>query len=131
MKPVYSNAKHFKCNDLRRLKFEFGDWFSIRFHWWVAGDPVEFQHTHPWNFLTFVLWGGYDDVGVARPTDYVRAPCVRYRPYTWRHSVINVRPNSFTIVLTGKVITQWRFWIWGHEVDEKTWNNRECKEYVK
>lgn len=126
---TYSNAQHFRCNDLRRLKLTFGQWFSVRFHWWVAGDPEEYQHAHPWNFLTLVLWGGYDDVGEGRPTDYVRGPCVRYRPLTWRHAVINVKPRTFTIVITGRVICSWSFWIGSREVQEPEWNERDCEHH--
>lgn len=126
MKIQYSNVEHFKCNDLRRWKVEFGRFTSIRFHHWVKGDPEEYQHMHPWNFLTIVLRGGYDDVGEGRPTDYVRAPCIRYRPMTWKHSVINVQPGTRTIVLTGRVIKSWRYWISGREVNEEEWNGRIC-----
>lgn len=122
----YSNAEHFKCNDLRRWKLTFGDLFSVRLHHWVKGDPEDYQHAHPWNFLTFVLWGGYDDVGEDREPDLVRAPTVRYRPLTWRHSVINVRPNTWTIVFTGRIVKQWRFWIGRREVGKQEWNGRVC-----
>lgn len=122
----YHNADHFKCNDLRRWKFKLGDWFSIRLHHWVQGDPPDYQHSHPWNFLTIVLTGGYDDIGEGRPVDVVRGPTVRYRSWTWRHSVINTLPGTWTIVLTGKVMRPWRFWIGSQEVSEADWNLRTC-----
>lgn len=118
---------HNRCNDLRRLlKWEFRNGFSIRVHHWVSGDPENYQHTHPWPFLTIVLWGGYNDVSDDRPTDYVRGPCVRYRPITWRHSVINVLPKTWTIVITGRIVKKWEFWIDNKKVDEKTWGLRKC-----
>lgn len=122
----YHNAEHFRCNDLRRWKFTVGRLFSARLHRWVEGDPKEYQHAHPWNFFTIVLRGGYDDVGEGRPVDYVRAPTVRYRPLTWRHSVINVRPGTWTIVFTGRIVREWRFWIKDREVDTDEWNGRIC-----
>lgn len=120
------SAFHNKCNDLRRLLKIENKYFSIRIHHWVTGDPPQYQHTHPWNFLTIVLWGGYDDIGEDRATDLVRGPCIRYRPLTWRHSVINVLPRTWTIVITGKVVRKWRFWIEDMEVDEITWGLRKC-----
>jgi len=125
-KLLYADAKHFRCNDLRRWKLEAGRLFSVRLHHWVAGDPEEYQHMHPWNFLTIVLWGGYDDVAEGRPTDYVRAPAVRYRPMSWRHSVINVRPGTWSLVITGRVLGAWRFFIRNREVDVQEWNERPC-----
>lgn len=117
---------HTRCNDLRRLIKIDTSLFSIRVHHWVKGDPANYQHSHPWPFLTIVLWGGYDDIGDGRPTDYVRGPTIRYRPLTWKHAVINVRPRTWSIVITGKVLSPWRFWINGKEVDEKTWGLRKC-----
>ena len=122
----YQDTKHFKCNDLRRWKFELGKFFSVRLHHWVAGDPPRFQLSHPWNFVTIVLWGGYDDIGEGRQTDRVRAPTIRYRPLTWRHSVVNVRPGTWSLVLTGQIVNSWRFWIENREVDAKEWNKRRC-----
>lgn len=122
----YSNAEHFKCNDLRRWRFSAGSLFSIRLHHWVKGDPEPYQHAHPWNFLTIVLSGGYEDVGEGRETDYVRAPTLRYRRLDWRHSVINVLPGTWTIVITGRILSKWRFWMHGREVTELEWNERIC-----
>jgi hypothetical protein len=122
----FHNAEHFKCNDLRRWKIEVGSLFSVRLHHWVKGDPEEYQHKHPWSFLTLVLRGGYDDVGEGRPTDYVRAPAVRYRGKEWRHAVINCQPGTWTIVVTGRVVDKWRFWIGKREVGTQEWNGRIC-----
>lgn len=118
---------HNRCNDLRRLfKFEIERLFSIRVHHWVKGDPAYYQHSHPWWFVTIVLWGGYLDVGNDRYADRVRAPCVRFRSKNWRHSVIEVLPHTWTIVITGPKNGKWRFWINGQEVDEQTWGLRKC-----
>lgn len=122
----FHGAEHFRCNDLRRWKVEIGKLFSIRLHHWVQGDPEEYQHMHPWDFITIVLWGGYDDVGEGREPDLVRAPTIRYRPKTWRHAVINCRPNTWTIVITGRVVKTWRFFIRDREVGTEEWNGRVC-----
>lgn len=121
-----AEIEHFRCNGLRRWKVAAGQWFSVRLHHWTEGDPPAYQHSHPWNFLTVVLSGGYDDIGEDRPDDHVRAPAVRYRPLTWRHSVINVRPRTWTVVVTGRALSVWRFWINSNEVDEAAWNQRSC-----
>lgn len=121
----FNGAEHFRCNDLRRWKLDLG-FCSIRLHHWVKGDPQEYQHKHPWNFLTFVLWGGYDDVGEGREPDLVRAPTIRYRDKTWRHAVVNCRANTWTIVVTGRAVDKWRFWIGSREVKTNEWNGRIC-----
>lgn len=121
-----NNILHRKCNDLRRWKAEFWGGWSIRLHHWVEGDPHNYQHSHPWHFVTIVLWGGYDDVADGRSADHVRGPTIRYRPMSWRHSVINVKPRTWSIVITGPKLRPWRFWIDDNEVDRKTWDGRIC-----
>lgn len=123
---TYQDVRHFKCNGLRRWKAALRNGISIRLHHWVKGDPPEYQHAHPWNFFTLVLTGGYDDIGKGRATDHVRAPTVRYRPHTWRHSVINTLPGTWTIVVTGRIVRPWRFWIGDTSVSEEQWNLRPC-----
>lgn len=120
------DAKHFKCNVLKRWKISFRDLFSIRLHKWEQGDPENYQHSHPWNFLTIVISGGYDDVGIGRPVDRLRAPAIRFRPLRWRHSVTNVLPNTWSIVVTGRLVSEWKFWIGEERVEVDVWNERKC-----
>jgi hypothetical protein len=121
-----AEIKHRKCNDLRRWKLEHKSGWSIRLHHWVKGDPEPYQHAHPWNFLTIILSGGYDDVGEGRAADRLRAPAFRFRPLGWRHSIINVLPRTWSIIITGPKVTKWRFWIWGSEVNRVEWDGRVC-----
>lgn len=123
---VKDGVEHFKCNDLQRWKVAIGGLCSIRLHRWRKGDPEHLQHKHPWRFVTIVLTGGYDDVAAGRAPDHVRAPAVRYRPLDWRHAVVNVQPGTWSIVITGRVIDDWRFWIGDREVNEADWNDRTC-----
>jgi hypothetical protein len=81
---------------------------SIRLHNWLGDDDHRHMHTHPYWFVTFVLRGGYDDVtetGVER----VRAFTWRYRAANHLHSVQNVIPNSWTLLITGPAIQRWGF----------------------
>lgn len=123
---TYQNLDHFRCNDLRRWKLSIGELCSIRLHHWVKGDPKDQQHSHPWHFLTLVLWGGYDDVGEGRKPDLVRAPTLRYRRMSWRHSVIDVKPHTWTIVITGRILGVWKYWVNNKQVTEEEWNGRVC-----
>lgn len=120
------SADHRKCNDLRRLKVELPSGRSLRLHRWVSGDPSNYQHSHPWSFTTIVLSGGYDDVADHRETDLVRAPAIRRRSTTWRHSVVDVRPRTWSIILTGRKTGSWRFWIDDREVLREEWDARVC-----
>lgn len=33
-------------------------WFTIKIHHVLISDPAEL-HDHPWNYISFILWGGY------------------------------------------------------------------------
>jgi hypothetical protein len=121
-----TEIQHRRCNDLRRWKLELPRGISIRLHHWVKGDPLGYEHSHPWSFITIVLSGGYDDVGEGHDIDEVRAPAIRFRPTHWRHSVLAVKPRTWSIVITGLRRTDWRFWMWGREVDQSAWNQRVC-----
>lgn len=122
----HDGPAHFKCNELYRWKITFGKWFIVRLHHWAAGDPPQYQHAHPWNFVTLVLRGGYTDVGQGRSPDAVRAFAVRYRSHSWRHSVIDPLPHTWSIVITGPVVNKWRFWVGRQSVNEEQWNRRLC-----
>lgn len=117
---------HRICGDLRRWKVELPNGISLRLHHWAAGDPPQYQHAHPWPFLTIVIWGGYDDIADGRPVDCVRAPAVRLRDTNWRHSVVDPLPHTWSIVITGRKLKTWRFWMSGRQVDSEEWNTRAC-----
>jgi hypothetical protein len=121
-----SQIKHRKCNDLRRWKLETKSGWSARLHHWVEGDPEDYQHAHPWTFISIVLRGGYTDRGDGRPDDVLRAFQYRVRDTDWRHSVIDVLPHTWTIVITGPKIDAWRFWMWGRQVTREEWDGRAC-----
>lgn len=120
------NILHRKCNDLRRWKLEHSSGVSIRLHHWVQGDPEEYQHAHPWTFITIVLRGGYIDRGFDRPDDCVIAPAIRIRDRNWHHAVIAPEPHTWSIIITGPKVDKWRFWIKGRSVTREEWDGRVC-----
>ena len=46
---------------LRRWTFTFFG-YSLRIHRWYRSDDKRYFHDHPWDFLTVMLWGTYDNV---------------------------------------------------------------------
>lgn len=87
-------------------------WFSVRLHHWLAPDDDRAKHDHPWDFVTFVLRGGYTD---ASPDgdEHLRAPAVRYRAATHQHTVFPDPGGAWTVIVTGPKIRQWGFWVNG------------------
>jgi hypothetical protein len=85
-------------------------WFSIRLHHWLAPDDDRAHHDHPWDFVTFVLRGGYvDDSPAGR--QHLKAPQVQHRSALHRHTVFPDSGGAWTLVLTGPKIRPWGFWV--------------------
>lgn len=82
---------------------------SIRVHHWLASDDPRAKHDHPWWFATFVFKGGYTD---ASPDgdDHLRAPAVRFRRATHRHTVFPDPGGAWTLMITGPKVRTWGFW---------------------
>lgn len=45
----------------RRWRILATPWFNIYIHNILRSDEDAHPHDHPWNFLSFVLWGGYSE----------------------------------------------------------------------
>lgn len=97
-----------ECPYVIRWRFETRR-FSLRIHHWLGPDDDRAFHDHPWNFVTFVVKGGYVDVNPAG-SDHVHAPAIRYRSAYHRHTVHPCGGGAWTIVLTGPRIRAWGFW---------------------
>ena len=87
-------------------------WFSVRLHHWLAPDDNRAKHDHPWNFITFVLRGGYMD---ASPDgiEHLKAPAIRYRSAEHQHTVFPDEGGAWTIIVTGPKVRPWGFWVNG------------------
>jgi len=99
-------------------------WWSVRLHHWLAPDDARSRHDHPWSFVTFVLRGGYTDAGECPLTclnrlaprcvvhdEHLRAPAVRYRDASHKHTVFPDEGGAWTIIVTGPKVRQWGFWV--------------------
>jgi len=97
-----------------------GQSMSLRLHHWLGNDDPDAFHDHPTWFATLVLWGGYED-WTARPpelpsplgppvrVDKLRIGSFRFRPADHQHTVQNVKPNTWTLLLFGKPGRRWSF----------------------
>lgn len=93
-------------------------WCSLRLHHWLYGDDERAQHDHPWNFYTFILKGGYQDLTSTYDVhgqtqlhvETMHAGKLSYRPATHLHSVhLWNDATAWTIVLTGPIVRRWGF----------------------
>lgn len=94
---------------MERWVFDFGP-FAIRLHHWWASDDRRHFHDHAWWFLTFVLWGRYADIS-PDGCDTLRMGSMRYRRASHRHTVEIEHRGTWTLLITGRPIRRWGFWI--------------------
>lgn len=85
------------------------DRVGIRLHHILSSDDDSLYHNHPYNFVSFIIWGGY--------TEYQpNCPPRRYRAgRTNRMSVDNyhrleLEKPAWTLVFTGRRCADWGFW---------------------
>ena len=83
---------------------------SIRVHFWLRSDDKRYMHNHPWWFITFVLKGYYTDVSLTG-VDIVDRFSFRYRKPNHTHYVVIPKTGCITILLTGRNLNNWGFWI--------------------
>lgn len=86
---------------------------SIRLHKWLGPDDDRAYHDHPWNFLTFVLKGGYTDVGPEK-SEHLKAFAVQYRSAEHQHHVVPDNDGAWSLMITGPVVRPWGFWKRGY-----------------
>ncbi len=100
------------CPYLRRWAIAIDRFASIRLHHWHSGDDPRNFHDHPWDFVTIVLWGAYTDV-TESGEERMTPGTIRYRPALHRHTVRVDKGGCWTLLLTGKVVRKWGFWVKG------------------
>lgn len=93
--------------------------FGLYVHEWHRPDSDRDCHDHPWWFGTLILRGGYTEEVRVLPGD--PASWVRRhfrRPFTWHamplnqaHRVIEVKPNTWTLLLVGPKVKSWGFYV--------------------
>lgn len=104
------------------------NWFpiSIRLHHIRLPDQDRHLHDHPWNARTFILRGGYRETRPAMygPMGilYDREPgdtCkLRYGEY---HRIVSVKPDTWTLFITGRYQGTWGFLVNGVKVQWRTY----------
>lgn len=77
------------------------------------------MHNHPWNFLTFILYGGYWCSVYNSQTKQVRHELIRQFSFRYMnkkhyHKLNGIINPTYTLVITGPNTKNW-----GYNVNEK------------
>jgi len=101
-----------ECPYAYRWVFNFY-FFAFRVHHFIRSEPIKHQHDHAWDFITFIMKGGYVDVSSNR-IDKLRAGSIRYRKAEHIHNVVLPRgKDCWTLLLTFRPRRKWGFWVNG------------------
>jgi hypothetical protein len=80
-------------------------------HHIVRADGDRHMHDHPWPFLTLCLRGGYaEETGAERAVSRHEPGQLKRRDAEFRHRILAVAPNCWTLVLTRGRERKWGFW---------------------
>lgn len=101
--------------------------FHLYVHHIFAPDPGRHVHNHPWPGVAFVLWGGYlEEIRdlrnpFRRKWRSVRRGTVNYLPADKYHSIVSVKPNTWTVLVGGRRWRKWGFLVGNKHVDSATY----------
>lgn len=112
--------------------------FSIRLHHWMSSDDQRHYHDHPWNFITIVLAGGYTDIAPSNQEDPDSRPIhermtpgtICHRASFHKHTVKVDDGGCWTLLLTGRPIRTWGFWV-KRKDGSGIWRMRKRNKYFR
>ena len=84
-------------------------WFGVFVHNILASDTDRDLHDHPWNFVSILLKGVYDEENEA-PGEATRrtSPCMIIHKSTDLHRISIIRP-TWTLFIHGRKSRPWGF----------------------
>lgn len=92
-------------------------------------DPDRHVHNHPWPAKCYVLWGGYTELvkhrfrGTYTKRTH-RAGDVNKLQVNEYHRIVDVLPNTWTLVIGGPRFRRWGFDVNGTHVDADEYLSR-------
>lgn len=101
--------------------------FAIYFHKFLRSDADDL-HDHPWNYRSFVLWPGYNEVTFSdrdrlfRKTTFIKpfSFIKREAKHAHRVELIDKRP-AYSIIFRGGYVRTWGFYV-GRFAQWLDWN---------
>jgi hypothetical protein len=117
-------------NDTKRIvrySLPFTDRLCIN----VMYGDIDILHSHPWNYFTLMLWGGYDETILIDGKEVTKRRYpgwFSFKKYTDYHKVNPIRKKAITLFIRSKdKINGTRFYINGKAIrDMKYWKSLGC-----
>lgn len=83
--------------------------WGVRLHHILSSDDDTLYHSHPYNFVSFILWGGYTEY---QPDGTVTRYRIgnRNRMSIDDYHRLELEKPAWTLVFTGSRVADWGFW---------------------
>lgn len=101
--------------------------FNIRIHHIAQPDTARDMHDHPWNARTFILKGGYIEHKQDGRHYRVVGDTARIK-FGEFHNILKVKPNTYTMFISGKYRGTWGFLVNGTKVQWRKYKGYEDQQ---
>jgi len=114
----------------RRYRLIECSFFAIYFHVIYKHDEDNHLHSHPWNFWSLILKGGYEETFKSKYNEnyetFIRKPfSLGFRFYDDYHRVIRLFSTTYTLVFCSPRNLNYT---WGYDVDGKHVNFNDYRK---
>jgi hypothetical protein len=83
--------------------------WGVRLHHILSSDDDSLFHNHPYNFVSFILWGGYTEYKPGSKSRRFHIGNINKSSIDEYHRLELDRP-AWTLVFTGRRQADWGFW---------------------
>ena len=114
-------------------------WFCQRVFINIMRRGEDVLHTHPWNYVSIILWGGYKETTIDKDTGELVTKkygpgSILHRKHTDYHSLEMLKPKSISLFFISKikVDTKWRqsFIVNNDPKNQRVMNDLEYQLYL-
>lgn len=110
-------------------------WFAFYIHYIARKDDDDHPHSHPWNFRSWILSGGYDEMyiknnGTRENPEFEKAKLVTTNQFSSirrskddYHKISELHRPTWTFVWTGKRYPDWGYLMDGEYVESTKYRN--------
>jgi hypothetical protein len=83
----------------------------VRVHHFIDVDRTPFHHTHPFHYVSIILWGGYTEEVKIKGEVEIRqhlAPAIVWRKGDTPHRIIRLHRSAYTLFFAWYTDRPWR-----------------------
>lgn len=103
----------------QRWRIFYTSWFALYIHRIYQADRDDHLHSHPWNFVSLILSGGYDELTDERR--WYPAGSFIYHKHSDFHKIIELDKPTTTLVFTWGKRKPWGFLVDGSIIDNDSY----------